>query len=86
MADAMGIGRPIGNPAAPACGGRLWTTKGDPARRTSRRNLVFFLWMGIMPMPLTVILLAAGQSTRMRSSRPKILHPLAGRVPHRRRT
>jgi bifunctional UDP-N-acetylglucosamine pyrophosphorylase/glucosamine-1-phosphate N-acetyltransferase len=33
----------------------------------------------MMPMPLTVILLAAGQSTRMRSSRPKVLHPLAGR-------
>jgi len=30
-------------------------------------------------MQLSVIILAAGQSTRMRSSRPKILHPLVGR-------
>ena len=30
-------------------------------------------------MPFSVIILAAGQSTRMRSALPKILHPLAGR-------
>ena len=30
-------------------------------------------------MPLTVIVLAAGQGKRMRSDLPKVLHPLAGR-------
>jgi bifunctional UDP-N-acetylglucosamine pyrophosphorylase/glucosamine-1-phosphate N-acetyltransferase len=30
-------------------------------------------------MPTTVIVLAAGQGKRMRSDRPKVLHPLAGR-------
>jgi bifunctional UDP-N-acetylglucosamine pyrophosphorylase/glucosamine-1-phosphate N-acetyltransferase len=29
--------------------------------------------------PLAVIVLAAGQGTRMRSALPKVLHPLAGR-------
>ncbi len=32
-----------------------------------------------MPAPVTVVLLAAGKGTRMRSERPKVLHPLAGR-------
>ena len=32
-----------------------------------------------MPAPLSVVLLAAGKGTRMRSERPKVLHPLAGR-------
>ena len=30
-------------------------------------------------MPLSVVILAAGQGTRMRSSLPKVLHPMAGR-------
>ncbi len=30
-------------------------------------------------MQLEVIILAAGQGTRMKSSLPKVLHPLAGR-------
>lgn len=30
-------------------------------------------------MPISVVILAAGQGTRMRSSLPKVLHPLAGR-------
>ncbi|MEM8661408.1 MAG: NTP transferase domain-containing protein, partial [Pseudomonadota bacterium] len=31
-------------------------------------------------MQLEVIILAAGQGTRMQSSLPKVLHPLAGRA------
>ncbi len=31
-------------------------------------------------MPLSVIILAAGQGTRMKSSLPKVLHPVAGRT------
>ena len=30
-------------------------------------------------MPLTVVILAAGQGTRMKSARPKVVHELAGR-------
>jgi bifunctional UDP-N-acetylglucosamine pyrophosphorylase/glucosamine-1-phosphate N-acetyltransferase len=30
-------------------------------------------------MPLSVVILAAGQGTRMKSARPKVIHPLAGR-------
>jgi bifunctional UDP-N-acetylglucosamine pyrophosphorylase/glucosamine-1-phosphate N-acetyltransferase len=30
-------------------------------------------------MPLTVVILAAGQGTRMKSARPKLLHPMAGK-------
>ncbi len=33
-----------------------------------------------MTAPLTVILLAAGKGTRMKTARPKVLHPLAGRT------
>jgi len=32
-----------------------------------------------LPSPLNVAILAAGQGKRMRSSRPKVLHPIAGR-------
>jgi bifunctional UDP-N-acetylglucosamine pyrophosphorylase/glucosamine-1-phosphate N-acetyltransferase len=32
-----------------------------------------------MPRALTVVVLAAGKGTRMRSPRPKVLHPVAGR-------
>ena len=32
-----------------------------------------------MPAPLHVVILAAGQGTRMRSRLPKVLHPIAGR-------
>jgi bifunctional UDP-N-acetylglucosamine pyrophosphorylase/glucosamine-1-phosphate N-acetyltransferase len=30
-------------------------------------------------MPLSIIILAAGQGTRMKSARPKVIHPVAGR-------
>ena len=30
-------------------------------------------------MKITAVLLAAGQGTRMKSSLPKVLHPIAGR-------
>ena len=30
--------------------------------------------------PLQVVILAAGQGTRMRSGLPKVLHPIAGRA------
>ena len=30
-------------------------------------------------MPLSIVILAAGQGTRMKSSRPKVVHPVAGR-------
>ncbi|WP_020648163.1 bifunctional UDP-N-acetylglucosamine diphosphorylase/glucosamine-1-phosphate N-acetyltransferase GlmU [Solimonas variicoloris] len=33
-----------------------------------------------MPAPLHVIILAAGQGTRMKSARPKVLHEIAGRA------
>jgi bifunctional UDP-N-acetylglucosamine pyrophosphorylase/glucosamine-1-phosphate N-acetyltransferase len=29
--------------------------------------------------PVHVVVMAAGQGTRMRSARPKVLHPIAGR-------
>src|SRR6476646_8489587 len=32
-----------------------------------------------MPAPLHVVILAAGQGTRMRSLLPKVLHPVAGK-------
>src|SRR5919109_3742640 len=32
-----------------------------------------------MPEPFTVLIMAAGQGTRMRSSVPKVLHPVCGR-------
>ncbi len=35
--------------------------------------------MDSFPMSLEVIVLAAGQGTRMRSKLPKVLHDLAGR-------
>jgi bifunctional UDP-N-acetylglucosamine pyrophosphorylase/glucosamine-1-phosphate N-acetyltransferase len=35
---------------------------------------------GREPLPLTVVVLAAGRGTRMRSRRPKVLHTLAGRT------
>ncbi len=34
---------------------------------------------------LAIVVLAAGQGTRMKSSRPKVLHELAGRPAHRAR-
>lgn len=48
-------------------------------RSAGRRRRPAISIEGVKGMQLTVIILAAGQSTRMRSSRPKILHPLAGR-------
>src|ERR671935_373716 len=33
----------------------------------------------MMARDLTVLIMAAGQGTRMRSSRPKVLHPICGR-------
>ena len=32
------------------------------------------------PRPLKVVILAAGQGTRMRSGLPKVLHPIAGKA------
>ncbi|NWG44997.1 MAG: NTP transferase domain-containing protein, partial [Alphaproteobacteria bacterium] len=32
------------------------------------------------PSPLAVLVLAAGQGTRMRSARAKVLHPVGGRA------
>ena len=35
--------------------------------------------MGAKPRDLAVLILAAGRSTRMKSRRAKVLHPIAGR-------
>ncbi len=39
-------------------------------------RLIFFYYSG---MPLSIVILAAGQGKRMKSARPKVLHTLAGR-------
>ncbi len=52
---------------------------GFPARRVRGREPVECPGLEPPPVKLEIVILAAGQGTRMRSALPKVLHPLGGR-------
>jgi bifunctional UDP-N-acetylglucosamine pyrophosphorylase / glucosamine-1-phosphate N-acetyltransferase len=53
--------------------------QGWPRRQVKRKKIVAFDSMESSYMSLGVVILAAGQGTRMNSKLPKVLHPIAGK-------
>ena len=73
-AAALPLGGPDSNPALSAPKPRVLPLHHPPAGCLAPRDTT----MRPMPAP-TVVILAAGEGTRMRSALPKVLHPICGR-------